>query len=167
MYEMTGNKIKWRFKPIGKDFNHMFRAYDRNEAVVAASTHAPNADAGHASAFNKSASDWNSGSTANYVYINVFDYDPSWKITVTENGNNLEVKPVKTKDPLHLISYEAMRRNVNSAPTFPSEIVETHMFRVQASSPTSTLEIKVTDRFGNISKETMKRPKAFSINAYK
>ena len=167
MYEMTGNNIKWRFKPIGKDFSYMFRSYDRNEAIVSAAVHAPNADAGHASAFNKSASDWNSGSTANYVYINVFDYDPSWKIVVTENGNKLDVKPVETKDPLHLISYEAMRRNVNAGPTFPSENVKTHMFRVQASSPTSTLEIKVTDRFGNISKETMKRPKAFSINAYK
>ena len=86
---------------------------------------------------------------------------------MTENGNKLDVKPVETKDPLHLISYEAMRRNINASPTFPSENVKTHMFRVQASSPTSTLEIKVTDRFGNISKETMKRPKAFSINAYK
>lgn len=169
MYEMKGSDIKWRFKPIGKDFSHMFRAYDRNEAVLSASVFAPNADAGHASAFEDSAKDWSAGSVANYVYINVFDYDPTWKISVTENGSKLDVVPVKIKDPLHLVAYEAKRRNDNTAPTpsFTTSTVHSHIFRVQASSPTSTLEIKVTDRFGNISKETMKRPKAFSINAYK
>ena len=147
----------------------MFRAYDRNEAVLSASVFAPKADAGHASAFEDSAKDWSAGSVANYVYINVFDYDPTWKISVTENGSKLDVVPVKIKDPLHLVAYEAKRRNDNTAPTpsFTTSSVQSHIFRVQASSPTSTLEIKVTDRFGNISKETMKRPKAFSINAYK
>jgi hypothetical protein len=38
---------------------------------------------------------------------------------------------------------------------------------VKASSPTSTLEIKVTDRFGNVYTESMKRPKAFSTDNYK
>ena len=42
-----------------------------------------------------------------------------------------------------------------------------HMFKVTASSATSTLDIKVTDRFGNVYTESMKRPKAFEPETYK
>ena len=169
VYEMTGSDVKWRFKPTDKDFSHMFRTYDRNEIVLSAAGFAPNADSGHASSFEKTASHWVSGSTDNYVYINVFDYDPSWKIEVTENGKSLPYEVVKVKDPLHLVAYEAKRYNENKTPTssFNAYTVNSHIFRVQASSATSTLEIKVTDRFGNSASESMKRPKAFSLQAYR
>ena len=36
------------------------------------------------------------------------------------------------------------------------------MFKTKASNATSTLLIKVTDRFGNVYTETMERPKAFN-----
>ena len=129
----------------------------------------PDAKSDKAAAFEKSASHWVSRSTDNYVYINVFDYDPSWEIEVTENGKALTTELVKAKDPLHLVSYEAKRYNANANPTssFNAYSVSSHLFRVRASSSSSTLEIKVTDRFGNTATETMKRPKAFSINAYK
>ena len=169
VYDMSGNDVKWRFKPIGKDFKHMFRTYDGNEIVLSAAQFAPKADASNAAAFEKSASSWAKANSDNYVYFNVYDYDPSWTIEVTENGKALTPKVIKIKDPLHLISYEAMRYNVNSTPTssFLAREVQSHIFRVQASSATSTLEFKITDRFGNVSTETMKRPKAFSLNAYK
>ena len=169
VYDMSANDVKWRFKPIGKDFKHMFRTYDGNEIVLSASQFAPKADASHAASFEKSASYWANGNSDNYVYFNVYDYDPSWTIEVTENGKALTPKVFKVKDPLHLISYEAMRYNANASPTssFLTREVQSHIFRVQASSATSTLEFKITDRFGNVSTETMKRPKAFSLNAYK
>ena len=168
VYEMNGNDVKWRFKPTGKDFSHMFRTYDRNAIVLGAAGFAPSASSSNASAFEKSASHWSSKSTDNYVYINVFDYDPSWKIEVTENGTPLSYKVVEAKDPLHLAAYEAKRYNDGGTPTssFKAYTVGSHMFRVKASSAASTLEIKVTDRFGNTSSETMKRPKSFSLSAY-
>ena len=165
---MNGNDVKWRYKPTGKDFSHMFRSYDRNEIVLNAAGFTPSASSSYAKAFEKTASSWASGSSDNHVYINVFDYDPSWKIEVTENGKPLSYEVVKIKDPLHLAAYEAKRYNENKNPTssFNAYTVSSHMFRVKASSPASTLEIKVTDRFGNTSTESMKRPKAFSLNAY-
>jgi hypothetical protein len=42
-----------------------------------------------------------------------------------------------------------------------------HFYRYATSSATSTIEIEVTDRFGNVSRETMTRPKAFTIANYK
>lgn len=168
VYEMNGNDVKWRYKPTGKDFSHMFRSYDRNEIVLNAAGFTPSASSSYAKAFEKTASSWASGSSDNHVYINVFDYDPSWKIEVTENGKPLSYEVVKIKDPLHLAAYEAKRYNENKNPTssFNAYTVSSHMFRVKASSPNSTVEIKVTDRFGNTSTESMKRPKAFSLNAY-
>lgn len=168
VYEMNGGDVKWRYKPTGKDFSHMFRSYDRNEIVLNATGFAPKANSSNAAAFEKTASHWASGSSDNYVYINVFDYDPSWKVEVTENGIPLTYDVIKVKDPLHLAAYEAMRYNANSTPTssFKAYEISSHMFRVKASSANSTIEIKVTDRFGNTSVESMKRPKAFSLAAY-
>ena len=99
----------------------------------------------------------------NDVLINVWGYDPSWTVEVTEGGTSLAVERVSVKDPLHIISYEAKRLNAGAVPTSSFITGNTaHMFRVRASSATSTLEIKVTDRFGNIYTETMTRPKAFT-----
>ena len=39
-----------------------------------------------------------------------------------------------------------------------------HLFRTYAASPTSTIEIKVTDCYGNVYRETMTRPKAFTYD---
>ena len=41
----------------------------------------------------------------------------------------------------------------------------THLFKAVASSPTSTLEIKVTDVYGNVYTETMQRPKEFTYTS--
>lgn len=71
---------------------------------------------------------------------------------------------VEGYDPLHILSYDAPRIKAGGKDkvTFPTERTA-HLFRVKASSPTSTLNISVTDRFGNVYKETMTRPKAFSV----
>lgn len=168
VYDMNGNDVKWRFKPTGKDFSHAFRTYDRNSITMTAKNFAPSANSTHASSFEKSASYWVSSNKENYVYFNVFDYDPSWNIVVSENGKNLSYEVVKVKDPLHLISYEAKRHNANANPTssFMTNTVSSHIFRVKASSAASTLEFKITDRFGNVYTESMERPKEFSLNNY-
>lgn len=87
-------------------------------------------------------------------------------IYVRENGKTLDVGQVKTMYPLHLISYNATRSNKNAGLTFGTSETR-HMFRVQASAANTTLDIKVTDRFGNVYKETMTRPKAFNLDTYK
>ena len=169
VYDMNGSDVKWRFKPTGKDFSHAFRTYDRNEIALTAKNFAPSANSSLAASFEKSTSSWVSVSKENYVYFNIFDYNPSWTIEVTENGKSLKYESVKIKDPLHLISYEAKRYNAGSKPTssFLSSTVSSHIFRVKASSAATTLEFKITDGFGNVYTESMARPKKFSQAAYK
>ena len=164
--DVTGNTFKWKFKGTGRDINHQFRSYDRNQIALTAETWTPSASSANITSWNSYAKDWSATSTANYVYINVWNYDPSWKVEVTENGRALSVTRVTIKDPLHLIAYTAKRLNANKSNSFPTSD-NNHTFRVQASSPTSTLEIKVTDRFGNVYTESMTRPKNFNASVYK
>ena len=100
----------------------------------------------------------------NYVYINVWDYKPSWRITVKEqmadgSEKNLTAVKVETYDPLFTLMYE--KGLTDSGPQLSRTI-----FRVQASSPSTTLNIEVKDEYLNSSKEIMQRPKTFSIDAY-
>ncbi|MDR1680493.1 MAG: calcineurin-like phosphoesterase C-terminal domain-containing protein [Prevotellaceae bacterium] len=98
----------------------------------------------------------------NEVLINIWSYEKDWSIEVKEGAAVLPVTRVSVKDPLHIISYEAKRLNVNAEPTTSFVTLNTsHFFKVTATSPTSTLSIKVTDRFGNVYSETMTRPKQF------
>ena len=98
---------------------------------------------------------------ANEVIINIWDWNRDWKVEVTENGKKLNVSQVTMYDPLHILAYSTHRPEG----AFSTSTTR-HAFKVVASSASSTLEIRVTDRFGNVYTESMKRPKAFSIDAY-
>lgn len=166
IFTINGTDMKWQYKATGKDISYQFRTYDRNSMSISASKFAPNATGSSITTFNNHAADWASTSSENYVYFNVWNYDQSWKISVTENGKELAWTRVLMKDPLHLIAYEAGRANVNGGISFATTYTN-HFFRVKASSPNTTLDFKITDEFGNVYTETMTRPKEFSLANYK
>jgi len=159
IWQMNGSDIQWRYKSIGYGEDYQFRAYDLNTIQISAASFAPNStDA----ALAKYVGPYAQPQAGNEVLINIWGYDSQWKIEVTENGKKLDVTRVKALDPLHIISYEALRLNAGATPTDAFTTTETaHLFKVVASAPTSTLEIKVTDRFGNVYSESMARPKQF------
>ncbi len=159
IWEIDGNDLKWTYKGIGHDTDYQFRAYDLNKVHLTKEEFAPSYTG---SAWNTYAVEYANANSNNEVLINVWNYDKNWQIEVTEGGTPLTVTRVSVRDPLHIVSYSAQRLNVNAVPT--ADFVTTksaHMFKVKASSPTSTLEIKVTDRFGRLYRETMVRPKVF------
>ncbi len=160
VWEINGKELKWYYKGIGKHRNYQFRSYDLNKVHINAAAFAPKSTD---EALAQYAGVYASPNQVNDVLINVWGYDPEWKIEVKEGGVSLPVARISAKDPLHIISYEAKRLNVGAEPTSSFVTGNTaHLFKVRATSPTSTLEIKVTDRFGNIFMETMTRPKAFT-----
>ena len=166
LFNVDGTDFKWQYKATGKPLTHQFRTFDRNEIHLTAQKYTPSADETNAAAFVKMAGDYAKASTANEVLINVWNYDPQWKVEVTENGTPLTVTKVTAKDPIHMIAYPAKRWNANKEPTFETGNT-THFFKVTASAANTTLSIKVTDRFGNVYTEEMTRPKAFTIENYK
>ena len=161
--DVTGTAFKWQYKPTGRGTDFQFRTYDRNEILITKDKYAPKYTG---SDFD--ASLWGKASSANEVYINVWNWDPSWKVEVTEAGTPLTVSRLVSGelDPLHYIAYTAKRYNNNSTATFKTN-TNYHLFKVTASGPSTTLDIKVTDRFGNVYTETMTRPKAFTTDTYK
>ena len=159
-----GNACDWRYRSLGKPADYQFRAYDMNkvrETVTMSLVSNGNTK------FKTYIDEYNSSKfSANDILLNIWNHDPSWTVSVTENGTPLTAKSVYTYDPLHVIAMSAKRLSQTTGT--PSFITDQwiHFFRYTAASATSTIEIKVTDRFGNVSTETMKRPKTFSINNY-
>ena len=154
--------MKWLYKSIGYDEDYQFRTYDLNKVHITAANFAPNSTDSELAEYAGSYSQQNMN---NEVLINVWSYEKDWTIEITENGNHLDVARIEAKDPLHIISYDALRLNAGATPTSSFATNDTaHMFKVRASAPDTTLEIKVTDKFGNVYAESMVRPKAFSLS---
>ncbi|MDR1154761.1 MAG: calcineurin-like phosphoesterase C-terminal domain-containing protein [Bacteroidales bacterium] len=166
IWEMDGKNAEWYYKSIGYPRSYQFRTYDLNTIRITAAQYAPSANTAYAAKVPAYAGSYAGGNTANEALINVWGYDRDWRIEVKENETALPVTRVSVKDPLHIISYECQRLNRNTDPT--ADFVSgnsTHFFKVTASSAVSTLNIKVTDRFGNVYTETMTRPKQLTVNS--
>ena len=165
VWEMDDKTVQWHYKSTGYDRSYQFRTYDLNSIEMTAAKYAPYANATYAAKVVDYADAYATAGTANEVLINVWGYDKDWTITVKEGGSILPVTRVSAKDPLHIISYTMARLNRNAEPS--SSFVTsntTHLFKVKASSPVSTLNIQVTDRFGHTYSETMTRPKNLTTN---
>ena len=137
------------YKAICKKENYLFRSYDRNQMNLTTS---------------KITGELIGEDKNNWVYINVWDYKQSWNISVKEqmpDGTDKTLLPVRveTYDPLFTLMVD--RELTSTAPQLSGTI-----FRVQASSPTTTLVIEVRDEYGHSRKEIMQRPKEFSLHTY-
>ncbi|MDO6738703.1 calcineurin-like phosphoesterase family protein [Wenyingzhuangia sp. 2_MG-2023] len=162
IWNVNNRNMEWKYKGIGHDENYQFRTYDLNSVHITAADFAPQSTDADLAIYADSYSQKNLN---NEVLINVWGYEKDWQIEVSENGNQLAVTRITAKDPLHIISYDALRLNNGATPTSAFATNETsHLFKVIASAPNTTLEIKVIDRFGNVYTESMVRPKAFSLS---
>lgn len=167
IFSVSGSDLKWQYKPTGKSVDVQFRTYDRNRILLSSAACIPDAPDENKAAFDKVAGIWTTQSTANEVYLNVWNYSPDWKIEVTENGKPLTVNKVSgVADPLHVLTYCVPRMAETASPTFATTACP-HMWKVTAGGPSTTLDIKVTDSFGNVYTETMTRPKTFDAENYK
>lgn len=168
VWDITGTDKKWRYKGTGRDAKEQFRSYDLNNVYFTVEKDAPKVPAALKSKFEEYTDAYPKNSD-NEVLINIWNWNPKWKIEIKENGKTLSSTRVKGYDPLHIAALTAKRFNdasLTEEPAFTTT-VNYHMFKVKASSATSTIDIKVTDEFGNVYTETMKRPKTFSTEAYK
>ena len=111
IFTVDGNLVKWRYKGIGEEESKQFRSYDLNQCHITAAKFAPNSTEAKMEDYSDIYAQSNSN---NEILVNVWDYDPQWSVEMYEDGKPLEVTRVVTKDPLHIISYEAKRLNVGS-----------------------------------------------------
>lgn len=162
--KVDGKNVQWQYKGTDYSINEQFATYDRNQIDLSSSKRVPLAKESHRAEYEKEVAYWLKDHAENEVYINVWNYDPSWSIEVHEAGKALDVTRVFTQDPLYALSTIAKRQNTNKSSDGTTSY---NLFKVVASSPNSTLNITVTDRFGNVYTENMKRPKEFEISTYK
>ncbi len=136
-YDVDGEKITWHYKAVGLDVaKSQFRSYDMNVVPV------------------------EYGGGVNKIMINVFNWDPSWKVSVKENGNSLTVNQIVGQDPLYMYLRDKTQK-MNNRPNDWRAAKTVHIFEAIPSQVTSEIEIIITDRFGNVYTEVMERPKTF------
>ena len=165
VYEADGRELNWYYKGVGQDRDKQFRTYDMNKvrefytpAVIEILSQWPRrADDGAGDDYFDVAD--------NTVFINVWNWDSQWTLRVTENGRELPVERVWHRDPLHTICLDYARILNGLDPVNDWESLRhSHMFRVVASSPRTSLHVEATDRFGRRYEETMRRPKEFTAD---
>ncbi|MDE7407237.1 MAG: calcineurin-like phosphoesterase C-terminal domain-containing protein, partial [Muribaculaceae bacterium] len=164
--EVDGGKLsQYYYKGLGYARDYQFRAYDLNTVEITAERFCPDADETRLALVPTYVRGYDSAGSDNEILVNVWGYGHGWNIEMTESGKPLEVKRVSEYDPLHIVGYEFQRMNVNANPTSGMTTIKNiHMFKAKASSATSTVDIKVTDRFGNVYTESMVRPKPFTYS---
>lgn len=138
--DMKNNHIQWQFKAAERDLeSSQFFVYDLNCIPE----------------------QFGGIKNSNEVLINIYNWDPAWKIEVIENGQVLNVSHCWTRDPL----YRLIRSDKDALPGRPTAFLanhNSHMFKVKTKSAKSSVNIRITDRFGNVYKTVMERPKNFS-----
>ena len=160
IYTFNGTNMSHYFKSPGWPASHQFRAYDMGKVkeVIVPSL------GGNKPGFQKFV-DYMGAYDDKDILVNVWDYDPSWTVSIKEDGVDLPVTQVYTFDPLHIVAMSAKRFQSTSDPNFITERWY-HFFTARAASLNSTVVVTVTDRNGNVSTETMRRPKVFSVADY-
>ena len=163
IFTIDNKDIKWYFNPTQLPAKEQFRCFDmnavrdyfkRNGEVRVFIDHFPER------------TDYAEWETVNAVMIHVWDWANDWKIKVTENGKELKVTRKKAENPQMLVGLDIPNtlwlhkfdKKNNKRKMHP------HMFHVVTSAPNTTIEVTVTDRFGNEYHQTMERPKPFSVH---
>lgn len=162
---VDNGKLNYSYKGAGFDESYQFRVYDLNsvridEDNVSGKTKYKDLVRDYADVYYY-------GSRSNEILVNVFSWQPGWNITIEEEDVILPVNRVRTKDPLHILSYECQRLSHNAVPSQTSTLLtqySSHFFKARASGPDTKITVTVTDNSGRVFSETIERPKAFSIS---
>ena len=161
VFTINDKSIEWYYTSADDGAQKQFRTFDLNEVGKFY------AESGEMQVFlhNHTKRTKFQSVKPNRVAIHIWDWDPEWKISVKENGVELPVTHRPMENPQYTLSYyipKTIWRRELFVKRYDTPEKTRHMFHVTASSPTSTLEITVTDPFGRTYTETMERPKAFS-----
>lgn len=174
--ENSGHDFKTYYKGIGYDKDFQFRCYDLNNCHITREKFAPTytnkknfdkwlikSPMGYG---NESYNEDGSPKYPNQILINVFAYDPRWKVEAFEGETPLEVKRISAFDPLPIIGDCCKRLECEGRSSGGMVAKVSHLFMATAKKADTPITIKVTDESGNIYTRVMNRPSEFSLNAY-
>ncbi len=163
-FTVDGSKLEWYFVSNDDGASQQFRVFDMN------CVRDYYRDNGEVRVFLKhypAKTDY-AGIEDNVLLIHVWAWESTWKISVKEDGVELPVTPCRAENPQYTISYLLPKTlwEDNEPSRFPSKYSKKqknmNFFKVKAGSADSTIEVRVTDTFGNEYVQTVTRPKPFN-----
>lgn len=125
IYEVDGNQLKWIYKSAGYPLEYQFRAYS-------------------AGISDEYPSD---------IIANIWNWDEQWKVEWYENGKRMgEMQQYKGYDPMaKAICSDKEKVKYD----WISPVMTEHLFHATPHDKKAKIEIKVTDRFGNVYTQTI------------
>ena len=120
VYEVDGNDVTWYYKGASHDRNYQFHAYGLGE----------------------------NDEHPNDITANVWNYDTKWKVELLENGEKTaDFERYTGHDPLTKVKCsDKSKIKYSWIGPMPTE----HMFRATPKDKNAKMQIRVTDRFGNV-----------------
>lgn len=126
VYEVNGSDIRWYYKSVGQDKSHQFRVYPKGTVA----------------------------GRPEEVAVNVWNWDPQWKVTWFENGQRQgEMKQETGLDPLAVQLYAGQA--LPAKHKFVDPTMTDHLFYARPSVNAKEIKIEVTDRFGKVYTEVL------------
>lgn len=97
-----------------------------------------------------------------YIYINWWGLEKGASLKVYEDNRSLRVRPIFQADPLYVATSPAitLRSSRGRKPGFSRNNCQ-HLFRVERTSPTSTIKVVTEDPYGRIEEEVFSGHKPF------
>ena len=135
IWNINGTDMQWIYKSTGFSEDYQFRSYDLNN-VKFSYDDVPNLKDESVKKDFKKYIDSYPGQSDNAVLINIWNWNPHWKLEVTdEHGASLEYEEVWAYDPLHIaaLSVKRFNSNIDSAPNFITEDFP-HFFKIHRFS---------------------------------
>ena len=162
VFHINGKDFSWRFQSLSDPADRQFRCFDMNEVKK----YAQNSE--KYDTFIKSFPMRYDYRTvpAHQVWLNVWAWEKAWKVEVWENGTPVKVKHALLENPQYTFTYDFFmsvdKGNLDCKDC--KKAAHGQSFLIQCSSPDSRLTIKVTDSFGHVYTQEVKRPLRFSLN---
>ena len=116
---MTGDDISWQYKATGRPFDYQFRVYKPGEFQ----------------------------SQPKYLVVNVWDYDPAWKLSYYEDGVEKPgvMETFDDEDQDYITMKEGKATGYHTS----------HLFRVRPTDKAKSVKIVATNRFGQSFTQTV------------
>ena len=159
VFDIEGSNISWRH--ICEDGSKKpFRVYDMAKV---GEYYRENLDMQNlVREYQKTIINYAAPEFAEYIYINWWGHEPGAKLEVFEDNRPLRVRQIHQADPLFTATSTAvaLKHSRGKKPRFGRNNCG-HLFRVQRTSPTSTIRVKSTDPFGAVHEEIIAGSKPF------
>lgn len=158
IFDIDTTKLSWHYRAESGD-TKPFRVYDM---VAMGEYYRNNLDIQNLlREYPKTFINYDTPDFAKYIYINWWGYENGAKLEVFEDNKPLRVRQIHQADPLYVATSAAITlKNSRKRPRMLRSNCQ-HMFRVQRTSPTSTIKVRTTDPFGRICEEVFVGKKEF------